>query len=503
MNLIYEKLKEMAYTVLPIVFIVLLINFTLAPIETPTIVRFLIGSVFVILGLTIFLIGVDIGITTFGSKVGASIARGNKISIVILSGLILGFFISIAEPGLLVLGSQVQTVTEGAISASTLFIVVSVGLAFMISVGFIRIFFNLSLRKILLVVYTIIFGLAIFTSEEFLGLAFDASGATTGVLAVPFILALSTGISKLKKDSIAGETDSFGLVALASSGAIVGVLLLDILSNSQKFSGNLSIEKTQTQSIFGPFIEIFMSQTIEAIISLAPILIIYLIMQKFIFKLGKRENRHIVTGFVFAFVGLIVFLIGVNAGFMEIGIVLGEKLALLENKIWFIIISFIIGVVTVLAEPAVYVLTKQIEDVTSGYVKKKAVSITLAIGVGVAISLSALRVVIPSLKLWHLIVPGYILSLILTFFAPKLFVGIAFDAGGVATGPMTATFILAFIQGAANVTDTASLLIDGFGMITLVAMTPIIALQILGIIFRKISKGKGKRQEMKGVSNAS
>lgn len=502
MNLIYEKLKEMTSTVLPITIIVMIINFTLVPLEMPVIARFIIASILIIIGLTIFLLGVDIGITPFGEKVGNAVARGNNIFIVILSGLVLGFFISIAEPGLLVLGSQVQSVTSGAISAITLFIVVSIGLAFMISVGFIRIFYNLSLRNILIAVYVVIFGLAIFSSEEFLGIAFDASGATTGVLAVPFILALSSGVSKLKKDSIAGETDSFGLVALASSGAIIGVLLLDLFTNSNEFSETLTSSVTQSNSIVGPFLQILPSQIMEALISLSPILVIYILMQIFIFKLGRRENRQIITGFIFAFIGLVIFLTAVNAGFMDVGTLIGEGLISIDRDVWLIIISFVIGVVTILAEPAVYVLTKQIEDVTSGYVKKNAVSICLALGVGIAISLSGLRILIPNLKLWHILLPGYILSIILSFITPKLFVGIAFDAGGVATGPMTATFILGFVQGAANISDTASLLIDGFGMIALVAMMPIITLQILGIIFKLKSKKKNKDQEVKGGSNA-
>lgn len=502
MNLIYEKLKEMTSTVLPIVAIVMLINFTLIPIETDVVVRFLIASLLIIIGLTIFLLGVDIGITPFGQKVGNAVARGNNLLIVVLSGLVLGFFISIAEPGLLVLGSQVQSVTSGAISAITLFIVVSIGMAFMISVGFLRIFYNISLRTVLIIVYTTIFGLAIFSSEEFLGISFDASGATTGVLAVPFILALSSGVSRLKRDSIAGEEDSFGLVALASSGAIIGVLLLDLFSGSNEFSETLTSTTNQSNAIIEPFLKLLPSQTLEALVSLSPILLIYILMQIFVFKLGKRENRKIITGFIFSFIGLVIFLTAVNAGFMDVGTIIGERLIAIDKPFWLIIISFFIGVVTILAEPAVYVLTKQIEDVTSGYVKRKAVSTSLAIGVGIAISLSALRILIPALKLWHILLPGYILAIVLSFFAPQLFVGIAFDAGGVATGPMTATFILAYVQGAAYTSSTASLLIDGFGMIALVAMMPIITLQILGIIFKLKSRKRDNKQEFKGGSNA-
>lgn len=493
MNLIVDKLKEMTFTVLPIALIVFLTNFIFVQLEVNVLIRFAIGTVLVIIGLTIFLIGVDIGITPFGSHIGIALAKKNKLWIVIIAGLILGFFISIAEPGLLVLGAQVSNVTSGVVSATSIFIVVSIGLAFMISVGFLRVFYNIPLRNILMIMYSIIFVLALFSSEEFLGISFDASGATTGVLAVPFILSLSTGISMLKKDSIAGETDSFGLVALASSGAIIGVMLLDMFTPVNQFADNLSIEVQESNSIIGPFLEILPGQIREAFISLLPLLIIYIFMQWLMFKLDKRENRKILTGFGFAFVGLVIFLLGVNAGFMQVGTLIGEGMAMMDNKIWIVLLAFVIGVVTILAEPAVYVLTKQIEEVTSGYVKKKAVSIALAAGVGLAISLSILRVIIPELKLWHILLPGYILALGLMYFTPKLFIGIAFDAGGVATGPMTATFILAFVQGSANITESANLLIEGFGMISIVAMTPIIALQILGIVF------KMKTKQLKGV----
>lgn len=480
----------MASTVIPIAIIVFIVNFTLIPLGAPVLIRFLIGTVLVVLGLALFLIGVDIGITPFGDHVGESLARSNKLWLVLIAGLILGFFISIAEPGLLVLGGQIDTVTQGAISATSLFIVVSVGMAFMISAGFLRVFFNVQLKYFLLAIYTIIFALAIFTSEEFLAISFDASGATTGVLAVPFILALSTGISKLKKDSVASEEDSFGLVALASSGAIVGVMLLDIFTGDKAFSHDLSLEMTTTDKILKPFVDLFSKQFREAVISLLPLLLIYLILQVLVFKLSKRENRKILTGFVLSFVGLLVFLLGVNGGFFEVGVLLGQGLAVMETKTWLLIIAFLIGLVTILAEPAVYVLTNQIEDVTSGSVKKGAVSIFLCIGVGLAVALAVLRIIIPDIKLWYILLPGYLMALSMMKWTPNLFIGIAFDAGGTATGPMTATFILAFVQGVADASPQASLLTEGFGMISLVAMAPIVALQILGIIFNSKSKSK-------------
>jgi len=490
LNVIVSKFREVLFSVLPITILVLILNFTISPVGTTLIIKFLIGSLFVVLGLTIFLIGVDIGITPLGGLTGTSLAKSNKLWVVLIAGLILGFFISIAEPGLLVLVNQVNLVTSGQISGNSILITVSIGLAIMLSLGFLRIFYNVPLYKVLFALYLIIFGLAIFTSREFLAISFDASGSTTGILAVPFILSLSVGISKLKKDSKASEKDSFGLVAISSTGAIISVLLLGIFSDTNEFSAGLDPGVSESNSIIKSFIDIIPNHLIESLMAILPLLIILLVLQKISFKLKKKELRKILTGFAFTFTGLVIFLIGVNAGFMDVGTSIGNNLALLDNKAYIIIIGFVLGLVTILAEPAVYVLTNQIEDVTSGYVKRKAVLIPLAIGVGLAVALSVIRVLVPGIQLWHYLLPGYIICLSMMFFIPKLFVGIAFDAGGVATGPMTATFILAFIQGAAHAFEGADLMIDGFGMIAMVAMTPIITLEALGLVFAIKSKNK-------------
>lgn len=490
MNLFTEKLKEVLFSVLPITVIVLIMSFTITPIETPIVIRFILGACLIILGLTVFLIGVDIGVTPLSSLTGSTLAKTNKLWVIILAGLILGFFISIAEPGLIVLANQVDSVTSGGISSMSILIVVSVGMAIMLVLGFLRIVSNVPLYKILASLYGLTFILALFASPEFLAISFDASGATTGILAVPFILALGIGVSKLKKDSKASEKDSFGLVSITSVGAIMSVIIMSILSKNHEFSGNLEFNIPESNNIVAPFVEIFPAIFKESILSLLPLVIILLVLQKLAFHLGKPAFRRILKGFVYTFVGLLLFLVGVNAGFMDVGSIIGYKLASFDNKLYVIMIGFVFGIVTILAEPAVYVLTHQIEDVTSGYVKRKAVLIALSIGVGFAVALSMIRIIVPDIQLWHYILPGYIIAIAMTSIVPKLFVGIAFDAGGVATGPMTATFILAFTQGAAEAIEGADILRDGFGMISMVALTPIITLQILGFIF-KIKSQKG------------
>lgn len=496
MSVLISKFKEVLYSVLPITVIVTILNFTLTPMPTHVFLRFLLGAVLIIIGLTIFLGGVDVGITPIGNTMGSSIARSNKIWIVVLAGLLLGFIISIAEPDLHILAGQVSAVTSGIIGKNIFVVIVSLGIATLLMIGLVRIVYNFPLYKLLTVIYGIIFIIAIFTSPEFLAISFDASGATTGALTVPFILALATGVSKLKKDSKSSEKDSFGLVAIASTGAILSVMLMSVLLKTDKITGSLPVADEGSTAIIAPFISKLPIISLEVLVALAPILIIFLIFQKISFRLSKSTVRKILFGMIFTFIGLVIFLVGVNAGFMEVGTVVGYKLALLDHKGYVIIIAFILGMVTILAEPAVYVLTHQIEEVTSGYVKRKIVMVTLAIGVALAVMLSIIRILVPEIQLWHYLLPGYLISIGLTFIVPKLFVGMAFDSGGVASGPMTATFVLAFAQGVAEATEGANVLVDGFGIIAMVAMTPIIALQILGLVYKVKSKkgGVGKNE---------
>ena len=490
MSVLISKFNEVLYSVLPITALVLILHFTLTPIDTPLLIRFVIGAVFIIMGLTIFLIGVDVGITPIGNTMGSTIAKTNKMRIVAIAGLILGFVISIAEPDLHILAGQVDSVTSGLISKSSIVVIVSAGIAALLSIGLVRIVFNFPLYKLLTVLYGIVFILALFTSPEFLAISFDASGATTGALTVPFILALAMGISKLKKDSKSSEEDSFGLVAIASAGAIISVMLMSIISKADKILGTLNYQEKTWTSIIEPFIHKLPIIAGESIIALLPILALFLVFQKISFKLSKTTIRKILFGILYTFLGLVLFLLGVNAGFMEVGSIIGYNLASFDNKGYVILIGAILGLVTILAEPAVHVLTHQIEDVTSGYIKRNVVMFTLSLGVGTAVALSITRIIVPEIQLWHYLLPGYIIAVARTYLVPKLFVGIAFDSGGVASGPMTATFILAYAQGAAESIESANVLVDGFGIIAMVAMTPLIALQILGFIF-KIKTKKG------------
>lgn len=492
MDTIKSKLHETFFSIIPITVIVLILNFTLTPMEGDTIIRFIIGSVIMIIGLAIFLIGIDVGITPVGSIMGTSIAKSNKVMVVAVSGIVLGFITSIAEPDLHILATQVSTVTSNLIPKATILVTVSIGIAVLLSIGLLRIVYNTPLYKVLTGLYGIIFLLAIFTSEEFLAISFDSSGATTGALTVPFILALSVGVSKIKRDSKASEKDSFGLVAIASTGAIIAVMITGIFLKISNISGDIAIaEKNAAGGVLDPFLHAVPHILWEVIVALSPMLILFLIFQKLVFKISKHALVRILFGILFTLIGLVLFLVGVNAGFMEVGSLVGYKLTLLNNPVFPVLIGFVLGMVTILAEPAVHVLTHQIEDVTSGYVDRKLVLGTLAIGVAIAVGLSIIRILVPGIKLWNYLLPGYAIAVVLTYIVPKLFVGIAFDSGGVASGPMAATFILSFAQGVAQGTEGANVVVDGFGIISMIAMTPLIALQILGLIFKmKSSKEK-------------
>lgn len=498
MNILKENIRNNTMAVLPITIFVTILHFTFAPVETNDLLRFFIGSVLIIFGLSIFLVGAEIGVIPLGSQTGASLAKSNSLKLVIIFGIILGFFISVSEPSLVVLAEQVQSITSGKIHWLFLMIVVAGGLSIMVSLGFMRIFYKVPLYKFFLVLYPFIALLSLFSSKEYLAISFDASGATTGVISIPFIMALSSGISALKKDGKDSEKDSFGLVAIASSGAIISVLILGLFSSDNNFNTEITVSEDINQSLLSPFANIFKSSLVSSLIALVALSIILTILQSFLLKLNKRMFFRTIKGFIYTFLGMLLFLMGVNGGFMEVGMQIGKKLAEADNVIPLIIFSFILGVVTILAEPAVYILTNQVEDVTSGYVKKIEVLIPLTIGVGMAVVLSIVRMLIPGLQLWHYLLPGYAICLILMFIVPKLFVGIAFDSGGVATGPMTTTFIFAFTQGAVQGTPNADIMADGFGLIAMIALMPIITLQILGLIV-KIKSAKKEKMNKKSI----
>ena len=491
MNVLLEKAKEVVIAVLPVVVFVVILRFTIVPVPDILFFQFLVGALAVKIGLVVLLFGVELAVLPLGDHMGTAFVKSNKLWFIIITVFILGFFINFAEPDVNVLAKQVANITGNLISTFTIRSLVALGAATLLALGAVRIVKNFSLRKMLIITYTIAFSLALFVSPDFLAIAFDASGAATGAITVPLVLALSFGMASMKKDSISAEENSFGLVGIMASGAIFGVLLLNLFVKTDDIIGTLSVYNFDTSSIFGPFIKEVPIVLRETTMSLLPVFIMFLLFQKFKFRLTRNPFRKMLLGFFYTFIGLVIFFVGVHAGFMNMGSIIGYNLAKIGNPLVPIGLGAILGMLIILTEPAVYVLTHQIEDVTNGYLRRKTVLTFLAIGMAFAVGLSMLKIIVPGIMLWHYILPGYCFALIMMFFTPKMFTGISFDSGAVSSGPMTVTFILAYSQGVSEAIEHSDVFKDSFGIIVMVTMIPVIALQVLGFIYKIKSKKVG------------
>ncbi len=473
-----EKLSETLNAVVPILVIVLLLCFSIAPIPPSILMTFLVGAVMLIIGMMFFNVGVELSMTPMGERVGAIMTKSKNIFIIILISFIMGFIITVSEPDLQVLAQQVPSVPN-----LTLILAVATGVGCFLVVALLRMLFGIPLGHLLIVFYCIVFGLALFVPADFLAIAFDSGGVTTGPMTVPFIMSFGIGISAIRSDKHAAD-DSFGLVALCSIGPILAVLILGLIYNpgsAEQVSESIPVisDTVELWSLFAVEIPTYME---EMALSLLPIIVFFAIFQLISRDINKRSLSKIAIGLVFTYIGLVVFLTGVNVGFMPAGNYLGQTIAD-RSYSWIIVpIGMIIGYFIVKAEPAVFVLTKQVEELTSGAISAKAMGLSLSIGVSASVGLALIRVLTGISILWFL-VPGYAIALILTFFVPKIFTAIAFDSGGVASGPMTATFLLPFAMGACEAVG-GNIITDAFGIVAMVAMTPLITIQIMGVIFR-------------------
>ncbi|NLX64749.1 MAG: DUF1538 domain-containing protein [Clostridiaceae bacterium] len=482
MSLLFEKTKEVLRTLLPVVILVLLLCLTIVDVETDVLIRFLVDSFLLLIGLSVFLYGVDLSMNPIGEYMSQEVATSKTpIKIAILSFL-LGFLITVAEPDLLILGHQIQEASGNTLSSSIIVYMVSIGVGVLISLSVFRLLRDKpSYSAFMAVIYGIIFILVFLVSEEFLAISFDASGATTGALTTPFVLAISLGLSNIKGGKNE-EENSFGLVGAMSAGPILAVMLMSIISGQKHIQGDAG-EYVYAEGVFGPIISMFPGILLESLIALLPITILFFLFNFIKFKIPKENLKGITGGLLITLLGLAVFLTAVNSGFMDMGRIIGIEIG--QMNPWILIgIGFLLGLIVVLVEPAVHVLGEQIEEVTSGHIPISLIRSTLSIGVGTAIALSMVRIIVPEVKLWYFLIPGFVIAILLSFIADPVFVGIAYDAGGVASGPMTATFVLAFAQGAATIIETANVLVDGFGVIAMVAMSPVLSIMILGIIFR-------------------
>lgn len=484
MDAIKEKFKETIVSVLPFVVIVILISLFVTPLDKPLMVNFLVGAAFVTLGMPIFLQGIDLSISPMGEMMSQSLIKTGSIKKVLIGSFIFGFVVTVAEPDMHILAGQVDAVTMGRIGKYLLIIAVSVGVGLLVSLGILRMLKNMPLNRFLAIIYAVILVMALFVNGDYLAIAFDANGSTTGSITVPFLLALSSGIAKVTRSNSDEDIDSFGLLGVASMGAIVAILLLGMLSGNPQLSGSLPAAEVTSGNAITRFLSEIPSTAWESLLVLLPIIILMVVMNLISLKLNRSQIKRMVIGLVYTLVGLTLFLLGVNVGFIDSARQIGYQIAALGQFLPLILIAAVLGIVTIPAEPSVHILTQQIENETAGSIKARTAMLTLCAGVGAAVGLSILRILHPALQLWHLLLPGIAVAILLSFFVPQLFVGIAFDSGGVACGTMTATFILPFAQGVAEYIPSANVMTDGFGVLSLVSMMPLIALQLFGFIYK-------------------
>ncbi len=493
-----EKIFEALVSALPITLIVYVMGMTpLFEFSRTELITFTIGAVLLVLGIGLFNLGADLAMTPMGTHVGSGLSKQRKLGLLLLVCFVLGMLITIAEPDLQVLAKQVSAVMNGTV----LIYAVGVGVGAFLIVAILRIVFRKSLSHILMLFYMLMFALSLLLAVEgkldFLPMSFDSGGVTTGPITVPFIMALGVGISAVLGDP-RSKDNSFGLVSLCSVGPVVAVLILSKFSN-----GSLTYEVpdyTVSSDILGSFFHTALHTCREVALALGLIVVFFLICQLIFLKLPAKKLHKIAVGVALTFVGLVLFLTGVNVGFMPVGYKLGHTLAQGSNS-FLIGFGLITGVLVVLAEPAIHVLNQQVEDVTGGIVTRKSMILGLCIGVGAAIALSMVRIVY-DFSLVYYVIPGYFISLALSLFVPPVYTAIAFDSGGVASGPMTSGFILPFAVGACVALQGGeAVLRDAFGVVALVAMAPLITIQLLG--FRGIIADKmAERRAMKRILDA-
>ena len=473
-----EKLMEALKAVLPIVGIVLALCFSAAPISPSILLCFLLGAAMIMAGMMFFTLGAEASMTPMGERVGTAVTRSRRLPVIVLMGFLLGFLITISEPDLQVLAGQVPAVPN-----LTLILSVAAGVGVFLVVALLRMLFGVALPPLLVFFYGVVFALAFFVPKDFLAVAFDSGGVTTGPMTVPFIMALGVGISAIRSDRHAAD-DSFGLVALCSIGPILAVLVLGMIFRPEEGAYTAPVlpdisDSVELWALFQDGLPTYMK---EIALSLLPITALFGAFQAVSLRLSLRTLKKIGVGLVYTYAGLVLFLTGANVGFMPAGNYLGQVMASLEAR-WIIVpVGMVIGYFIVKAEPAVYVLNRQVEEITDGAIPSSAMGASLSIGVAASIGLAMVRVLTGVSILWFLI-PGYAIAIALSFFVPKIFTAIAFDSGGVASGPMTAAFLLPFAQGACAAVG-GNIVTDAFGVVAMVAMTPLIAIQVLGVVYQ-------------------
>ena len=491
-TLLTEKIRESLVSVLPIIAIVTVLCLFLVPMQPNLLLTFLIGALMIVVGLGLFSLGAERSMTIIGNKIGTALTKIGKLPVILLVAFALGVAVTVAEPDLQVLADTVPNIDK-----TVLLLAVGIGVGLFMVVCMLRILYGINLRWVLLGCYVVIFALAAFTDRDFLCIAFDSGGVTTGPMTVPFILALGVGISHVRSDRQA-EADSFGLVSLCSIGPILSVLLLGFFSEDSGGTAEITrVSFDSTTGIGTAFVQALPVYMKEMAMAMLPIVAIFVLFQLFVFWMNTRSFGKIFVGILYTYIGLVLFLTGVNVGFSSLGAELGA--ALVESgKEWLLIpLAAVLGWFIISAEPAVAVLEKQIEEVSAGTIPGKAIKLSLSIAIALAMALAMLRVVTGISILWFL-VPGYAIALGLSFFVPNIYTAIAFDSGGVASGPMTATFMLQFMVGV-SIALGGNVLTDAFGIVAMVAMMPLLSIQVVGFYYQR--KARKVTQELESYGD--
>ena len=473
-----EKIRESLSAVLPITGIVLMLSIFLIPMELGSVVMFLTGAMMLIVGMGFFQLGAEMAMTPLGEGVGVQISKMKKLLTVLLTGFLMGVIITVSEPDLQVLAGQVPSVPN-----MVLIMTVAVGVGLFLALAIVRIRYKISLSMLLIVCYLALILVSMFVPKEFLAVAFDSGGVTTGPMTVPFIMAMGVGLASVRSDKNAAN-DSFGLVALSSVGPILAVLILGCFFKPTEAAYTLTDVATvvTTQDVARVFAQGLPLYAREVLLSLVPILWVFLIFQWLTHRYHGLQIKRIIVGFGYTYIGLVLFLCGANVGFAPVGAYLGKELAGLSLRWILVPIGALIGYYIVKAEPAIQVLNHQVEAVTNGAISVKMMNRCMQIGVAASVGLAMLRV-LTGISIQWFVIPGYIIALVLSRMVPDIFIGIAFDSGGVASGPMTSTFLLPLSIGVCEALG-GNLMTDAFGVVALVALTPLVAIQLMGLVYK-------------------
>jgi len=477
-KILKEKIMEAFTSVLPITLIVLITSVVIAPLPSGTILMFLAGAALLIIGMGFFTLGADMAMMPMGEGIGIHLTKSSKLALLIFISFVMGVIITVAEPDLQVLARQVPSIPD-----ISLILTVAVGVGFFLVIAVLRPLLKIRLSVLLIIFYIVTFTVAYFAPNTFVPVAFDSGGVTTGPITVPFILAMGVGVASIRSDK-SSQDDSFGLVALCSVGPILAVLLLGIFykPGSMEVERHVLQEAATSRDVVRNFASEMPHFFRDVLIALGAIIIFFIFFQ----ILSRRYHRHqlgrIAIGFIYTLIGLVLFLTGVNVGFIPVGELLGTQLASKPYNWILIPLGVLIGYFIVAAEPAVHVLNKQVEEISSGAITAKMMSRGLAIGMAAALAITMTRILL-HIPIMYILIPGYLFALVLTFFVPKIFTGIAFDSGGVCSGPLCTTFLLPFAMGACEGVG-GDLMVDAFGIVAMVAMTPLIVIQMMGLIYK-------------------